>query len=109
MFRIGVFMSATTLGLGVMVLGGISAAHAQMAGAVDPSYYNTAGPGVSNEIRPTLVLPQHPDVAAAANPGDGAKLAGWSPVGGPYMTASGQALATNQLPSEQKATRVAGQ
>lgn len=108
MSRIGFLVSATTFALGTLVVGGMSSAHAQQAGAVDPSYYNTAGPGVVNETRPTLVLPQRANVAAAANPADGAKLAGWSPVGGPYVSASGQALASNQLPGDAPTSQVAG-
>jgi hypothetical protein len=105
MSRLGFWMPVAALGLALV--GGASMAHAQQAGAVDPSTYNLEGPGAANAMRPTLVLPHHVPAEVAQNPGDPAN-AGWSPVGGPYMSANGRALATNELPGDTAPTNVAG-
>jgi hypothetical protein len=105
MSRLGFWMPVAALGLALV--GGVSVAHAQQAGAVDPSTYNLEGPGASNSTRPTLVLPQHVPAEVAQNPGDPG-VSGWSPVGGPYTASNGRALATNQLPGDTAQTNVAG-
>jgi hypothetical protein len=92
--------------LGFALLGGVSVAHAQQAGAIDPSMYNTGGPGATNSTRPTLVLPETVPASVAENhfnPNNG-----WSSAGGPYMGPNGQALATNSQPGTAPVPRYAG-
>jgi hypothetical protein len=102
MSRLGFWMPTSALGLAFA--SGVSMAHAQQAGAVDPTTFNLQ---TGNQTRPTLVLPEHvpPQVAAntAAHGSDG-----WSPAGGPYISADGRVLATNQLPGDTPRTKVAG-
>jgi hypothetical protein len=103
------FWMLPMVALGLTIIGGALPAQARIfgqAGAVDPSTYNMSDGSVSNMLRPTLVLPQHASVAAAARPADGAKSTGWSPVNGPYTSAKGKALSSNQLPGDATNTRV---
>jgi hypothetical protein len=110
------FLATFIVGAGLVAAAGISPAHAQLAGqagATDPTVFNTGGPGQTNSMRPTLVLPQTPDRQAALHPGDGAVAAqgmivGWSNVNGPYSGPDGQVLATNHLPGDQPSSRMAG-
>ena len=100
------FWMPAALALGMMFTGA-GMAHAQQAGATDPSIFNTGGPGATNDSRPTLVLPEVPSARAAAHPGIGALASGWSNVGGPYINSRGRAQATNVSPDDATTGRYA--
>jgi hypothetical protein len=107
MFTSRLSLSLAALSLGILFAGGISTGHAQQAGATDPTLFNTGGPGTTNDTRPTLVLPQRPSATAAAHPGDGAAVSGWSPVGGPYTNSRGRALTSNAATDQAASNRLA--
>jgi hypothetical protein len=88
------WMPVAALCLGMTFAGSLDAAHAQQAGATDPSLFNTGGPGQTNDTRPTLVLPDRAPEAAAARPGDAAVNSGWSSAGGPYTDGRGHAVSS---------------